>query len=337
MAEEKELSEEEVELLRESVAKEYAQRLSLKVQEYEGQFLLSYLASQSADKAYEKLTNRMVSFKSGLAVGGIALIAAIALGQNYAFNRIAEEAAQKIAAKGDISREVAKHSAGDVELRSYLLDNLGSPMDTPVGSVIPYVGPETSSLRVIRLWRSGWLLCNGLKVFRSPETMQTNLGLPKVKQWSNENFDSLVEVLSGRWGNNTQNGRADSILLPDLRGMFLRGRADSVSQDPGLAMRRSVFGNLDSSVYAGVGSFQDESIGEHKHIRSNYSNGYLFQADSPEAKDFALQTSNPASDHSFLVRIEASTGNPRELPPKTSRVQETRPRNVSVNYLIKVW
>lgn len=180
--------------------------------------------------------------------------------------------------------------------------------DTPAGTIMAFGGDSFGI-------PDGWLLCDGSTV-------------------SQADYADLSDAIGANWGS----GGPGMFMLPDLRGVFLRGANLSVSPavDPDVATR------IGGSTVERIGSVQSDATsmpdsifttdlqGLHAHvlitsgtgtgsgiyipeIGSNYN---LSRTTSPPT----TRSSGPSGEHSHTI----SGGD-----------NETRPVNAYVNYIIK--
>ncbi|MGD1715545.1 phage tail protein [Dapis sp. BLCC M172] len=119
---------------------------------------------------------------------------------------------------------------------------------------------------------------------------------------------AVIGTLYGTQGN-------DKFRLPDYRGLFMRGVDAGSGLDPEAAERIGPDGTGKSS---GIGSLQCDALQQHQH---NY-NILLLSAQAQPGSVAAAQTSE----------MRQTTG--VESPARVS-LDETRPKNISVNYIIK--
>ena len=147
----------------------------------------------------------------------------------------------------------------------------------------------------------GWLLCDGSEISRS-------------------DYANLFNVIGENYGYGDQ---SNTFNLPDLRGVFLRGQNDGSGKDPNADPRTALKpgGNTGDL----VGSFQGEAIGPHNHVYTDYYTG-----DSEAVISGSISSNSQAADSgdgAYLRYYNNST--------KNSTGSETRPKNVSVIYIIK--
>lgn len=184
---------------------------------------------------------------------------------------------------------------------------------TPPGSVIAFAG-DTAHVPV------GWELCDG---------RAHNVNDPK--------YVNLFNAIGYHWG--TLNG-GTQFLLPFTLGLFLRGATNGNinKDDPDASSRTPV--TTGASAGDMVGSYQGDGFANHQHALPIYSDNYAIH--------IARAYQSPFGDFSqvFSSTADAYTGGRFNWGPSTvpvllsSGVQfqngETRPKNVYVNYIIKL-
>lgn len=127
-------------------------------------------------------------------------------------------------------------------------------------------------------------------------------------------FPELFNAISNNWG---EGDGSTTFNLPDLRGLFVRGRDGGMGVDPDANSRTALKpgGNIGDE----VGSFQEDELKSHVHSHARLqqvNNGYLKGGASGNTSDKGFPT------------ISSNT-NP-------SGGSETRPKNANVLYIIKV-
>ncbi len=164
----------------------------------------------------------------------------------------------------------------------------------------------------------GWLLCDGT------ELDNTNpLYLP------------LFKVIGYNWGSSNHSNKFN---VPNTAGMFLRGANNGLKNDPDANARIPFTGGIAGDK---VGSKQMDAFQSHEH---NY-NGYIFHANNPNnVAGFVTQFTNGqtylaqpliAGPNIYADPNYCSCPTSQQLAkPQTS--SETRPANISVNYIIKL-
>jgi microcystin-dependent protein len=184
----------------------------------------------------------------------------------------------------------------------------------PVGVVLPYAGPLANSentttgpvpvnIAQIRanLASVGWLFCDG-----------ASLSIATYRQ--------LYGVIGTAFG-----GDASNFCLPDLRGRFVRGVSGTFAngevRDPDIASRTaSTAGGNAANL---VGSLQSDAFQGHEHNYNGISAAApptLGPGDAPTDGVIAQVTSSEVT--------QAPDGDPRVS-------SETRPLNLSLNYIIR--
>lgn len=148
---------------------------------------------------------------------------------------------------------------------------------------------------------NGWMLCDG---------RQLSAADPR--------YQSLFSIIGTSWG---ASGGAGTFNLPNTLGMFLRGVSDTSNQDPDKLTRQPIVqgGNGGNN----VGSYQKDEFSSHTH-QMNFELGR--QPGWSGGWGGAGQ-----------VRAANAPGDPghNHLPLSTGG-NETRPKNVNVNYIIKL-
>jgi len=187
--------------------------------------------------------------------------------------------------------------------------------DPPVGALMAFAGqlgpanPNAASpasggqsgahvTESLEAW--GWMLCDGrpLSLYLYPE---------------------LFAALGYLYG-----GAGDSFNIPDYRGYFWRGVDDGAGVDPDIAMRTPAPGG--DGVKDAVGSTQNFAVQYHEH-------DYYYAASAAPPGESGDAAGAP------LNQSQATFGGPinSTSPPNDVQVSlnETRPVNIYVNYIIK--
>jgi microcystin-dependent protein len=204
-------------------------------------------------------------------------------------------------------------------------DNAGTAI--PVGTILPFAGGTVPS---------GWMLCDGSAISRTT-------------------YSTLFAIIGNAWG---AGDNTTTFNVPDMRGVFMRGVDGSAGNDPSASIRTALHpgGNTGNN----VGSFQGlatklptsgftiSSNGSHTHTAScsiggthshtysdYYGNGYV-SANYPDGTDGTLsdasRTTASAGSHSHAITVDADGIHNHTL---SGGDNETRPKNVYVNYIIK--
>jgi microcystin-dependent protein len=178
----------------------------------------------------------------------------------------------------------------------------------PVGTIIAWGGTTRSV-------PSGWMLCNG-------------------KPLSKSAYPDLFTAIGTSWGASGSNFN-----LPDLRGRFLRGDDAGAGRDPDAKKRTP--SNPGGSA-TGVGSVQEDSLQNHTHDQAPHQHQYYIYTSTTQVAlsgSSGMYCTNP-SGQSLWNTIEASVnimGAKRySTKSKVNAGEETRPKNASVNFIIKV-
>jgi microcystin-dependent protein len=185
-----------------------------------------------------------------------------------------------------------------------------SPGGWIVGEIRSFAfGGNASDRIVIQLHNAGWLECEG-------QTLD------------NTDFAALYKAIGDTWGSKDPK---NSFLVPDLRGMFLRGwnhfgsQADHTAgfPDPEVSQRAAPRPELQKTGSAGnsgdsVGSMQPNEFQSHTHTIKDYKPGPL----------------NSQQGNGTYALI--GTGSSDTLGPSGSAGAETRPNNAYVMYFIYV-
>jgi microcystin-dependent protein len=145
---------------------------------------------------------------------------------------------------------------------------------------------------------TGWLLCNGASVSRTT-------------------YATLYAAI----GNNYGTADGSNFNLPDFRGRFLRGSTTDSNRDPNFSTR--VASNTGGNTGGNVGSYQADAFKEHTHSYND-----IFHSEVGGTVSVTNNWGSGDSDNdnrgSEIARTSGTTGG-----------SETRPVNVTVNYIIK--
>ena len=192
----------------------------------------------------------------------------------------------------------------------------------PVGTVEAYMGTTAPS---------GWMLCQGAALSRTT-------------------YAALFAVI----GTSSGNGDGSTTFnVPDLRGRFLRGYDSTSVTDVDAASRTA---NLSGGASGNaIGTYQSDVFGQHDHFtsisgtyyNSSENGGYFRQSNDFKRNKF---NSSMLDDYYFYDPngngfnqyyggfADAGVSNVRAnaYPGSFSGGSETRPKNVTVNYIIKL-
>lgn len=143
----------------------------------------------------------------------------------------------------------------------------------------------------------GWLVCDGSgKCIRD--------------------YPLLFDAIGSIWGD--CNAKLDSFKLPDMRGMFLRGYSGTSGNDPDAIKR--IPQHYGGAAGNNVGTVQYDTLKNHKHNLNNLAGNYQY-------------TGGPAGHGRARGDIQFGLNNETGYTPDGG--SETRPKNVSVLYIIK--
>lgn len=193
-----------------------------------------------------------------------------------------------------------------------------SGVSLPTGMVVPYVGSSAPS---------SWLLLNGNTIGSSASgaTSRANADTETLFSllWNSmSNADLPIQDSSGVASTRGANAAADfsankRLPLPNTQGIFIRGAGSQT---------------ISSIAYSGtLGSKQTDQLQGHIHnILKGGSQAYLNWAQTgPSANFEGVQT---GSGDSFTISSPSNDGS--NGTPRTGT--ETRPANLSLNYIIKL-
>jgi microcystin-dependent protein len=186
------------------------------------------------------------------------------------------------------------------QTQGYLTNRGSIEQVLPPGVIIAFGGTTAPA---------GWILCDGSPVSRTT-------------------YSGLYSAI----GNNYGSGDGSTTFnLPDLRGRFLRGADNGAGNDPDATGRVA----LNSGGASGdtVGSVQGDQFASHNHTGTT-TGGVILPPPTQQNTGTAVSAySNPP-----YISFQWG-GNPlsydRSLAIDNSGGNETRPKNVSVNYIIK--
>jgi microcystin-dependent protein len=158
---------------------------------------------------------------------------------------------------------------------------------------------------------SGWLLCDG---------MQLN-GLDPT-------YAALYGSIGVSFGGTASSKAFD---LPDLRGYFLRGLDAAAVTDPGAASRTALQPGGNSG--ATIGTLQLDGLANHSHGVNDpgHSHQYYSEGDGCSGEQ-GLPRQGPGSCVYAHTTSPSATG----ISIQSAGGVETRPKNVAVNYLVKL-
>jgi|JI8StandDraft_1071087.scaffolds.fasta_scaffold05444_1 rhizosphere induced protein len=179
---------------------------------------------------------------------------------------------------------------------------LTTPIALPVGTVVAFAGKiasfpsEAPSDYTTNIEALGWMVCDGRAC--------------KISE-----YPELFAVLGYLYGKEN-----DKFKIPDYRGLFLRGVDGGAKNDPEASSRELPDGT--GTKGDEVGSRQEDALKAHQHTYK------VLQA-------VVLSEQGKATGASS-ISTEDTEDTVEPIKPKESiSINETRPKNVSVNYIIK--
>lgn len=146
----------------------------------------------------------------------------------------------------------------------------------------------------------GWLLCNG-------------------GEYSRTTYARLYAAIADIYG---EGNGSSTFNVPDLRGRFLRGVDNGAGNDPDAAGRTAM--NTGGNTGDNVGSLQGDEIKEHNHGVVSQIEG-VFPTRTPGGTFRGYY----GGDSAFTAYYDSQLNN------DDFGGNETRPKNVNVNFLIK--
>jgi rhizosphere induced protein len=189
----------------------------------------------------------------------------------------------------------------------------------PIGTVCPFAGqihPVTGDIN--NIWPSSGCSSQNAQA----ENLNANIPItyPEAYGWmlcdgrylEIDAYPELFAVIGTLYGKQGDN----KFRLPDYRGLFMRGVDAGSGLDPDAAER---IGPEGTGKISGIGSLQCDALQQHQH---DY-NAILLSAQAQPGTGSVGQTSE----------IKQTTG--PDSPPARVSMYETRPKNISVNYIIK--
>jgi hypothetical protein len=170
-----------------------------------------------------------------------------------------------------------------------------------IGTIVPYGGKIEDSEEPTEV-EEGWFFCNGATLKRN-------------------DYPLLFKVIGKAFGEPNDS----TFNLPDLHGRFVRGVDHGQKRDPDARLRTA--SNKGGHTGDKVGSVQEDALGSHSHPLETptpiYEHYRSFQG-SGDGSDKPLKTSiGSRRSKKWTPKIRASVGN------------ETRPKNIYVNWIIK--
>jgi microcystin-dependent protein len=143
-------------------------------------------------------------------------------------------------------------------------------------------------------------------------TAPTGYLLCQGGEFNRADYPALYAVIADSFG---EGNGTTTFNAPDFRGRFQRGWDNGAGNDPDAGSRTAIDGNTGAATGDSIGSYQADEFDSHTHSKQ-------FSGDVAPGGTFTVM-SNANSGSAGLVNTAATGGN------------ETRPRNVYVNYIIK--
>jgi len=179
-------------------------------------------------------------------------------------------------------------------------DTINSTAGIPVGSIMAFAGITPPQ---------GWLVCDGDTINQS-------------------NYPELYKTIGTIWGSG--DNKPGSFNLPDLRGMFLRGKSGTSDRDPDKATRKPLNSSINSQE---VGSYQEDQFQGHGH-RTPENIGF-FVRDYTDEIDQTRQDYKDGGNMHLVKSLAVASVVADEAYGIPKFGKETRPKNVYVLYIIK--
>jgi microcystin-dependent protein len=181
----------------------------------------------------------------------------------------------------------------------------------PPGTIIAYGGPAGAAAADggAPALPAGWLLCDGSAVSRTT-------------------YATLFAAIGINFGGGDGIGTFN---LPDLRGRFVRGADHGAGRDPNAAARTA--SNTGGPAGDVVGTLQADAFGSHSHPLTDPGHAHTAPTYTGAAGTFEVGNGAWGVDY---VGGAPTTTNTTGITEGAAGGSETRPKNVAVNYLIKL-
>jgi microcystin-dependent protein len=175
----------------------------------------------------------------------------------------------------------------------------------PAGAILPFAGMKTKV-------PMGFLLCAGQSLAKS-------------------DYPSLFEIIGSAHG-----GNATHFNLPDYRGRFLRGVADSTNLDPDRATRTAM--NTGGATGDNVGSVQGHAFQTHTHTQQAHAHGKTIYGVADALGPYISSTNGTTQPTAWATDNATALNNNTGATGANSQAStaETRPVNANVLWIIKV-
>lgn len=181
----------------------------------------------------------------------------------------------------------------------------------PLGAVLPYMGVGSVP--------TGFLECDGSAISRGT-------------------YASLFAVISTSYG---AGDGSTTFNIPDLRGYFLRGYDHGAGEDPDAASRTD---RGDGTTGDNIGTVQDHGIKDHFHTHRHYIQSYAEDTNDGGSAQSQYSVENWSSD-TITTSYDVDANGDSEVGANSSDgtsitdsnpTTETRPKNISVMYIMRV-
>ena len=173
----------------------------------------------------------------------------------------------------------------------------------PAGTIVAFGGDNTKV-------PDGWMLCDGRELDNT-----------------DAQYQALFNAIQYNWGTSNH---TNLFRIPETRGYFLRGTANGSSNDPDRTTRVAVHSGGNSG--DNVGSAQADGLKRHTHV-FDYSDAYYSEKINGAG---GTEWGSGDTDKDNKKLVTAMTGTTRDGSANGLISGETRPRNVYVNYIIKL-
>ena len=189
-------------------------------------------------------------------------------------------------------------SIGDSIATSFEIQEKINALSVPIGTILPFIGESAPD---------GYLICNG----------QTLDGV------SDERFYKLYDVIETKFGGTSR----ANYQVPDLNGYFLRGASSPTSV--------GTF-QSDATAVNGLSQYTTRN-GAHKHangdrVHENDKDRYHYGTTYLGSNVRAHINTSDSTGTRYLAWTSRSDTHNHSI---SSTDEETRPKNMSVNYIIK--
>lgn len=145
---------------------------------------------------------------------------------------------------------------------------------------------------------------------------------------SRTTYATLFATIGNAWGNGDG---VTTFNIPDLRGRFLRGEDSGAGRDPDAATRTS--SNAGGNTGDNVGTLEDEQLKGHGHTITDP--GHHHQSVNSDVVRNTGGYGTGLGTGGLGPNTIQMTTNTTGITVNNSTGSETRPKNASVNFIIK--